>query len=261
MRRAGDGRSAAGGAVAWRASTTPPNEKDQEGFGGGLAADGGRVYAATGFGYVVALRRRERQEALGEEPGLAAARVAHRGRASASSPSPRRGRCSACRARTAPSCGSSQGLPERASILVNASPAVDGDTVVVPYPDRRPRGAARLRAASRCGRNRWRGRAPGSSLSAMSDAARPAIHGGVVYAVGHARPHDRDLAEDGRAALVAHRGQHPAALGGGRQRVRGRYRAASCMAITRNDGKIQWATKLPAAAPGPGRCWPATACG
>ena len=27
-----------------------------------------------------------------------------------------------------------RGLPERASILVNASPAVDGDTVVVPYP-------------------------------------------------------------------------------------------------------------------------------
>src|SRR5262247_4502760 len=46
--------SAAGGSVAWRASTTPPNEKDQEGFGGGLAADGGRIYAATGFGTVVA---------------------------------------------------------------------------------------------------------------------------------------------------------------------------------------------------------------
>ncbi|NJO35506.1 MAG: tetratricopeptide repeat protein, partial [Rhodospirillales bacterium] len=47
--------SASGGAVAWRVSTTPPNEKDQEGFGGGLAADSGRVYAATGFGVVVAL--------------------------------------------------------------------------------------------------------------------------------------------------------------------------------------------------------------
>ena len=47
--------SASGGAVVWKASTTPPNEKDQEGFGGGLAADGGRIYAATGFGLVVAL--------------------------------------------------------------------------------------------------------------------------------------------------------------------------------------------------------------
>ena len=45
---------ASGGAPVWRVSTTPPNEKDQEGFGGGLAADGGRIYAGTGYGYVVA---------------------------------------------------------------------------------------------------------------------------------------------------------------------------------------------------------------
>jgi len=43
-----------GGAPVWRASTTPPSEKDQEGFGGGLAADGGRIYAATGYGYLEA---------------------------------------------------------------------------------------------------------------------------------------------------------------------------------------------------------------
>src|SRR5204863_3570362 len=46
---------ASGGAPVWRASTTPPKELDREGFGGGLAADGGRIYAGTGFGYVVAL--------------------------------------------------------------------------------------------------------------------------------------------------------------------------------------------------------------
>src|SRR5499426_427294 len=47
--------NAGGGAAVWRTSTTPQGEKDQEGFGGGLAADGGRVYAGTGFGQVVAL--------------------------------------------------------------------------------------------------------------------------------------------------------------------------------------------------------------
>ncbi len=47
--------SLSGGAALWRVSTTPPNEKDREGFGGGLAADGGRIYAATGFGMVMAL--------------------------------------------------------------------------------------------------------------------------------------------------------------------------------------------------------------
>ena len=47
--------SAGGGSAVWRTSTTPQNEKDQEGFGGGLAAEGGHIYAGTGFGYVVAL--------------------------------------------------------------------------------------------------------------------------------------------------------------------------------------------------------------
>src|SRR4029079_19228092 len=50
--------SLSGGSAVWRVSTTPPNEKDQEGFGGGLAADGGRIYAATGFGYGVAFDAR-----------------------------------------------------------------------------------------------------------------------------------------------------------------------------------------------------------
>src|SRR5207248_10844762 len=47
--------SAAGGAAVWRVSTTPPEETDREGFGGGLAADAGRIYAGTGYGFVVAL--------------------------------------------------------------------------------------------------------------------------------------------------------------------------------------------------------------
>ena len=47
-----------GGAPVWHVSTTPPSEKDQEGFGGGLAADAGRIYAATGYGIVVALDAR-----------------------------------------------------------------------------------------------------------------------------------------------------------------------------------------------------------
>ena len=34
---------------------TPENEKSKEGFGGGLAIDGGHLYAATGYGTVVSL--------------------------------------------------------------------------------------------------------------------------------------------------------------------------------------------------------------
>ena len=47
--------AAASGAKVWSASVTPDNEKSREGFGGGLAMDGGHLYAATGYGTVVSL--------------------------------------------------------------------------------------------------------------------------------------------------------------------------------------------------------------
>ena len=47
--------SASGGSVGFRVSLTPETEEKDEGYGGGLAADGGRLFAATGFGTVVAL--------------------------------------------------------------------------------------------------------------------------------------------------------------------------------------------------------------
>ena len=34
---------------------TPENEKSKEGFGGGLALDGGHLYATTGYGTVVGI--------------------------------------------------------------------------------------------------------------------------------------------------------------------------------------------------------------
>ena len=47
--------SSASGAKLWATSVTPENEKSKEGFGGGLALDGGRLYVATGYGTVVCL--------------------------------------------------------------------------------------------------------------------------------------------------------------------------------------------------------------
>ena len=96
-----------------------------------------------------------------------------------------------------------RGMPERASILVNTSPAVDGDMVVVPYPTRRLSSRCAPPTASRCGRNRWRGRARPRRSSAMSDAARPVIYGGVVYAVGHAGRMMATSQKTGERALVA----------------------------------------------------------
>jgi len=47
--------SSANGAKLWSASVRPENEKSREGFGGGLALDGGRLYVTTGYGTVVGI--------------------------------------------------------------------------------------------------------------------------------------------------------------------------------------------------------------
>lgn len=44
------------GQNSWRVDLTPEGEDSDDGFGGGLAYDSGMLYAATGFGEVVALR-------------------------------------------------------------------------------------------------------------------------------------------------------------------------------------------------------------
>jgi len=86
-----------------------------------------------------------------------------------------------------------------------------------------------------------------SSLTAMSDAARPAIDGGTVFAVGHA----------GRMIAVAYKTgerlwsltvpsiQAPYVAG---DTVFVVDTGGQLMAITRRDGKIQWTAKLPGAA-------------
>ncbi len=50
------------GAVVWTRDLTPPNDGADDGSGGGLAYDNGRIYVSSGFGYMVAL-----DAATGEE--------------------------------------------------------------------------------------------------------------------------------------------------------------------------------------------------
>ena len=82
-----------------------------------------------------------------------------------------------------------------------------------------------------------------SSLSAMSDAARPAITGGVVYAVGHAGRMVATSQKTGERlwSLTVASIQPPWVAGDSVFVV---DTGGQVMAITRNDGKIQWATKL-----------------
>jgi len=46
---------AGSGSKRWSVSLAPEGEKGEDGFGGGIAADGGKIFAATGFGEMLAI--------------------------------------------------------------------------------------------------------------------------------------------------------------------------------------------------------------
>jgi outer membrane protein assembly factor BamB len=234
--------SLSGGSTLWRVSTTPPNEKDREGFGGGLAADGGRIYAATGFGSVVALEPASGKKIWEKTVGAPVR----------SSPTAAGERVFVVTMEGETFCLSGsdgtelwqfRGMPERASILSNSSPAVEGDTAVFPYPTG---DVVALRAST--GQQIWseslsRTRT-GSSLSAMSDTARPSIDGGTVFAVGHG---GRMVATSQRTgerlwSLSVPGIQTPWVAGDSVFVV---DTGGQLMAVARREGRVQWSVKLP----------------
>jgi outer membrane protein assembly factor BamB len=230
------------GELVWKASTAPASEKEQEGFGGGLAADGGRIYAATGYGYVVAfdagngrkLWEKNVESPVRTSPTAAAERVFA---------VTRDGRVYCLSGSDGTELWSFRGMEERASLLTNASPAVAGDLVIVPYPSG---DVVALRISD--GQAAWseslaRTRT-GSSMAAMSDAARPAVDGGVVFAVGHGGRMVATSQKTGERlwSLTVPSLQAPWVAGDAVFVV---DTSGQLMAITRRDGKIMWTTKLP----------------
>lgn len=234
--------SVSGGSVVWRATTTPPKESDQEGFGGGLAADSGRIYAATGFGTVVAFEARSGKK-LWEKSLSSPVRASPTASAERVFVVTKEGKVYCFSGSDGAELWSFTGMGERASILVNTSPAVDGDTVIVPYPTG---DLIALRASS--GQPLWQETLArtrtASSLSALSDAARPVLHDGVVYAVGHA---GRMIATHKTGeriwSITVASIQQPWVAGDSVFVV---DTAGQLVAITRSDGKVRWATKLSA---------------
>jgi outer membrane protein assembly factor BamB len=233
--------AASSGSVVWRASTTPPNEKDQEGFGGGLAADGGRIYAATGFGTVVALEtqtgRKLWEKSLGAP--LRASPTAMSERVFAAT---KEGQVYCLSGSDGTELWSFTGMPERASILANVSPAVDRDMVVVPYPTG---DLVALRTSN--GQPIWQESlarsSSGSSLGAMSDAARPVLYGGTLYAVGHGGRMIATAQKTGERlwSITLASIEQPWVAG---DSVFAVDTSGQLVAVARNDGKIRWATKL-----------------
>ena len=233
---------ASGGAAVWQASTTPPNEKDQEGFGGGLAADSGRIYAATGYGYVVAFDANTGQK-LWEKNVESPVRTSPTAAAERVFVVNKEGLVYCLSGSDGTELWTFRGMGERASLLSNASPAVEGDIVVVPYPTG---DLVALRVSN--GQAVWseslaRTRT-GSSMAAMADAARPVVDGGTVFAVGHGGRMVATTQKNGERlwSLTVPSIQAPWVAG---EAVFVVDTGGQLMAITRRDGKILWTIKLP----------------
>lgn len=232
------------GSVVWSYSLTPSSEKDTEGFGGGLAADGGRLYAATGFGFVIAmdlatgkrLWEKNVSSPIRSSPTASAERVFVVSRD---------GNVYCFSGSDGSELWTFKGMAERASILANQSPAVDGEMVIIPYPTG---DLVALRVVD--GRAAWsdslaRSRTA-SSLAAMSDTSRPVIDGGTVFAAGHAGRMVATMQRTGERiwSLNVPSIQPPAVAG---DTIFVVDTGGALMAVTRADGKIQWTAKLPGA--------------
>lgn len=234
--------AASSGSTLWRVSLRPEKEKGREGYGGGLAVDGGRLFAATGFGTVVALDPASGRVLWTKVIGIPV-RL---------SPTAANGRVFVVNSDSQLHCLNAEdgselwksfGLPEGAAILSNASPAVSGDVVIVPYP------SGEVAAFDvRTGDQKWtdslaRGDVR-SSLSGIGMVARPVVDGNTVFAVSRAGTLTATAKDTGERlwSREISASQTPWVAG---DVVFVVDLSGKLIALTRKDGKIKWVTALP----------------
>jgi outer membrane protein assembly factor BamB len=239
--------SADSGARVWSASITPDNESRKEGFGGGIALDGGHLYAATGYGTAVGIDvsngsilwkktigepvRSSPTAAGGKLFFISADNVLH-----------------ALKGDDGNELWTARGLPEIATLLSNVSPAVGNNVVVAPFP---AGDVAAFDVAS--GKSSWSDslarETETSAAGNLGDPARPVIDKGVVFAVSHGgkmiatseangeRLWTRNIAST-QMPWVAGDAVYVVDLGG------------KLWALSRTDGAVKWTADLP-----PGGRW------
>jgi outer membrane protein assembly factor BamB len=250
--------STSGGSAEWSISLKPEREKAKSpwyslslgadsggGYGGGLAVDNGRLYAASGFGNVVAIDPQSGRK-LWEKQLEAPIRASPTAAGDRLFIVTLDGRFYCLAGADGGELWSVRGLPQQASLINNASPAVDGGIVVVPYPSGDLVALNVVDGSSVWTESLSRTRTT-SEMTSMSDAARPAIDGGTVFAVGHAGRMIATQSATGERlwSLNVPGIQAPWVAGDSVFVV---DTGGQLLAITRKDGKILWTTKLPESA-------------
>ncbi|MCH9808591.1 MAG: PQQ-binding-like beta-propeller repeat protein [Alphaproteobacteria bacterium] len=248
--------SASGGSASWRVSLVPDSERNagtsfmssltfsssaRGGFGGGLAAENGRLFAVSGFGRVAALDPATGKTLWEKNLGtpVRAAPTASGDKVFVIS---MEGRFYCLNALDGSENWVVRGLPQNSSLVMNVSPAVEGDLVAVPYPSGDLLALRVTDGSARWSENLSRLRAT-SKLAALKDAATPAIADGVVYAVGHSgRMVATKSATGERLWTINLPGtQRPWVAGGSVFAV---DTTGRLMAIDRNTGQTQWTVNL-----------------
>ena len=235
--------SAAGGARTWSVKVSPEGESETKAFGGGIAAEGGRVFAVTGFGTAIALDAgtgaRLWEKKLGS-PFHSAPTVTD-GRLFATNTD---GQVICLSTADGSTLWTYHGVPQQAAaILNNTRPAVSGDAVVVPFTSG---DLVSLKADS--GAAQWQdslnGAKASSSIAALSDPASPVATGGSVYAVSRSgRMVSSNETTGVRAwSMSLSSVQTPWVVGDAIYVV---DIAGRLVALRRDTGEVRWAAKLP----------------
>lgn len=178
---------AGSGATVWSRALAPKKEDKDAGFGGGIAVDGGRVYVASGFGFVVALDPATGKDIWHHSIGVPtrAAPVVDGGRVFVLSED---NQIFVLDANDGREDWNFQGIVETARILSNPSVAVAGDVVIVPFSSGELF-ALRVENGHIVWSDTLTRTGPQTAISTLSDiAGRPAVDRGMVFAVSHSGP-------------------------------------------------------------------------
>lgn len=233
--------SLSGGGRVFSISTKPEGQLGLGGYGGGLAAENGRLYVANGYGVVAALDPQSGKSIWSKnlDVPIRAAPTAVGDRVYVATID---GRFYCLSGIDGTELWSARGLPQTASLMSSTSPAVDGEVVVVPYPSGDIM-AFKLDGTALWSENLSRTRQT-SQIASMSDVARPAIDNGTVFAIGHAGRMIATQAKSGERlwSLNIPSSQPPCVAG---DTVYVVDTSGRLMALSRSDGKTRWTTQLP----------------
>jgi outer membrane protein assembly factor BamB len=176
--------SADSGGLVWSRSLVPEGKKGRGAFGGGLATDGTHVYATSAFGEAIALDAGSGAIAWRKQVGspIRAAPTVSNGRLLFTSVA---NQVFCLSASDGSEIWTAQGVGEQASIIASTSPAIDGETVVVPQTSGDVT-AYQMASGASLWTDTLSSADTSSSLSNLNDiAARPVIDRGQVFAISH----------------------------------------------------------------------------